>query len=217
MRILALALVLCTSCACAIAQTTNTDCQVIGNQISCRSRTTSSPPFAPVVNPPATAPAPLLTPGMATLIAERNRAAAEAMRRDVERFTAELSSHDAWVSLKTGNSYHVRMSGDRIYLMRIVPPGESWSLNIECSPAQSPPGTWSCITYTNVRRFTETQMFRRNKICLLETKATLSAVSLDRITGESDTFGPKDVDWGKCKVKKVSRALLTLIPRGLQQ
>lgn len=187
----------------AKAQTTNTNCQVIGNQISCQSQTTP-------------APAPLVSPEMAALLVERNRAAAEAMRRDVERFTAELSSHDAWVNLKSGNSFHVRMSGDRIYLMRIVPPGASWSRNSECAPAQSP-GTWNCITYTNVSRFAEPQMFRSNKTCLLETRATLSAVSLDRITGEIDTFVGKDVDWRKCKVKKVERTFFTLIPRGAQQ
>lgn len=196
----------------AMAQTTNTDCRVIGNQISCQYQTQTMPLPALQIRPPA----PLLTPEMVALIVERNRAAAEAMRRDVERFTAELSSHDAWVNLKSGNSSHVRMSGDRIYFIKITPPGVSWSSSTECAPAQSP-GTWNCIVYSNLSRFAEPQVFRSNKICLLETHETLSTVSLDRITGESDVFAFKDIDWGKCKIKKVERRFFTLIPRGPQQ
>jgi len=199
----------------AKAQTTNTDCQVIGNQISCRSSTQTAPPFAPIFVPPASPQAPLLTPQLAALAAERNRAAAEARGRDVERFTAELSSHDAWVNLKTGNSSHVRMSGDRIYVRRIVPPGESWSSNMECVPAPSPPGTWNCINYLSVSRWRDWVM--QMQTCVLETSGKLTAVSLERMTGESDTFRPKDVNWGKCKVKKVERMSFTWIPRGTQR
>jgi hypothetical protein len=195
----------------AKAQTTNTDCQVIGNQISCRSQTSPAPSIVRTVNPPVAAP--LLTPQMAMLIAERNRAAAEAMRGDVARFTTELSSRDAWVSIKTGSSFHIRMSGDRFYVRSIVPPGESWSRNTECVPAQSL-GTWNCTTYSNVTRF---GAFGSSQSCTLETSATLSLVSLDRITGESDDFTIRDIDWRKCKVKKVQRASFTLIPRGTQQ
>jgi hypothetical protein len=199
--------------ASAQAQTTNTDCTVVGNQIHCRSNTQTAPPFAPLYIPPPAPQTPLLTPQMAMLIAERNRAAAEARSRDVERFTGELSSRDAWVSLKTGNSNHVRMSGDRIYVRSIVPPGASWSHNMECVPAQSPPGTWSCTIYSNVSR--EVVRFSGFGIqnCTLETKATLSLVSLDRITGEAEGFGLKDVNWRKCKVKKVARGSFTWIPR----
>ncbi len=142
------------------------------------------------------------------LEAAANARAAEAMRRDVKRFTGELSSYNACVSVKTGNSYHVRMSGDHVYLRRIVPPGASWSVNEECVPAQTP-GSWSCTNYLNASR--------RNKTCLLESHGTLSAVSLDRITGEGDGFGPKDIDWRKCTIKKTTRVSFTLIPRGSQQ
>jgi hypothetical protein len=204
----------------AKAQTTNTNCTVIGNQISCQSTTQTAPPFAPLYVPPPTPQTPLVTPQMAMLIAERNRAAAEAMRRDVERFIAEMSSHDAWVSVKSGNSYHVRMSGDHIYFIRIVPPGASWSSNTECAPAPSP-GTWACTDYLQATRWAGQEEItlpgRGRKTCLFETHSTLSAVSLDRITGEADNFGPKDIDWGKCKAKKVERMSFTFIPRGPQQ
>ncbi len=200
----------------AKAQSTNTNCQVNGNQITCQSQSQTAPPFAPIFIPPPTTPKPLLTPEMAALIAERNRAAAEARSRDVERFTAELSSHDAWVSVKTGSSFHVRMSGDHIYVMSIVPPGESWSSNKECMPAQSP-GTWSCTTYTNVSRTGIGWSGHMTQSCVLETKATLSLVSLDRITGEADNFTTRDIDWRKCKVKKVQRGSFTWIPRETRQ
>ncbi|MBZ5502347.1 MAG: hypothetical protein LAN59_08905 [Acidobacteriia bacterium] len=199
----------------AKAQTTNTNCTVIGNQISCQSTTQTAPPFAPLYVPPPTPQTPLVTPQVAMLIAERNRAAAEAMRRDVDRFTAELSSHDAWVSVKSGNSYHVRMSDDHIYIFRIVPPGANWSGSMECAPGTSP-GIWDCLDYLNVSRFSEQQMFRKNKTCSLKTHAILSTVSLERIVGESEDFGPKDIDWGKCKVKKVERNAFTFIPRTAQ-
>jgi hypothetical protein len=42
-------------------------------------------------------------------------------------------------------------------------------------------------------------------------------VSLDRITGEVDDFNYKDIDWRKCKVKKVERKSFTWIPRQTQQ
>jgi len=216
MRTLALALVLCTSCACAIAQTTNTDCQVIGNQITCQSRSISAPPFAPIFVPPVRPATPLLTPEMTALIVERNRIAAEAMRRDVDRFTAELSSHDAWTDIKTGISSHVRMSGDRIYLTAIVPPGALWSATKECVPAESP-GIWNCIRYLHVWRWRD--WGARWQYCTLEMKGSLTSVFLDRITGEGEGFesAEKAIDWKKCKVKKVSRVPFTLIPRGPQQ
>lgn len=188
------------------AQTTN--CQVTGNQIICQ--TSQPPPLVTV--PPPTPAQPLLTPEMLSLIAERNRIASEARQREVERFTAELSSHDAWTSIKAGSSYHVRMTGDRVYLVGIPPVGANWSSNVECVPGKTA-GTWDCKRYVHLLRFAQEQMFRKNKSCLLEANATLNSVTRDRIEITADSFSPKDVDWGQCKVKKTSSASDVLIPR----
>ena len=124
----------------AFAQTqTQTNCQVIANQINCT--TTSpvviSPPPNYNVNVPQPAPvSPELINALAAKRAQEFAVAEDVRRVAVEKFEAELSGPDVWTNIGSGAQFHVRMTNDRIYLQFIPGPGSPVThSSAECLPA----------------------------------------------------------------------------------